>query len=553
MRNLIFLILVLIITNSFTQAQPFNHKKGGIEFTIKKANSKQRHLKTVKKNENKNGNCVREYFQTSGTSNRWKIFNGDAGSAVTDILPGEIYDLSRFDGSFFRKIERHQRHPLKLALMPVNQGNVTEMRVENPKLSSTIASQGVSAIMNGLKRQNFGADFTVTSSFQRMTSEKQFKMSVGGSIPLGIGKISGSYSQNSNSSSETYTYYLELEERIFSISATGNKLASGNFFSNPNLSGPNFHPEYWAYVSKVGYGRRISIVIESSKSLQNIYRDGKLDVNTLYGNVNGSFSQSSNLQNAELNYSIKIQGGPTNLNFPLEDDGKKLQDILRVISQISNRKCTPQNAVAINFELKSIIGQQKRIVSTYSPIESQDEVCTALPKFMVNLTKIEGIDTRDGAADKTLELFGSFTVKAYTRRGERFNENGYEPVYVDLPTRGRTLTNAPGKRSFAKESHYIELSTTSKKPNDREFGPSDPKSGRFVFTLPEEALSEGYFHISVDATDRDRTAGDRDDSITGSGIRSFRELASTGNRTLVVNTNGLNGERVKFYFKFTLQ
>ncbi len=207
-----------------------------LEFSISPETSVQQTYNTKKlnrKTEESNDYCLNDYYESSGTVRTWKVFDEDGTSAVADIVPGAVYDISAYNGSFFTPIENLERNPIRISLTKSLQSQVTEAKVVQPKQMENIRDKGVKPIQLGLRAKVFGPTTRIKTDFKRQYSNRDLEVSLGGSIPYSIGKVTFKNKYSSTNTTNSYTYLLELEEDFYTLKATGNAVNNHNLFVNP--------------------------------------------------------------------------------------------------------------------------------------------------------------------------------------------------------------------------------------------------------------------------------------------------------------------------------
>lgn len=546
----LFLITALLYSCTMLCGQTnHTHEHEGVVFEVGKAPNKPIALATrpYKTRETLSSFCTRDFFATSGTTDKWKVPATKEGSILTNIVPGEIFDLSKYNGgSFFEKIQRYKRSRIRIHLSPSPQGNKPDAWVERPKLSANIESNGVLPIWNNLKNEAINREVAVTSDFTKIVSKQQLKVELGGAIPTGIGKIKFSGAHETSTSSETYLYMLDLEDRLFTLQALGNKIEKNSFFEPGEFPNERHSRKDLAYVSSVQYGRRISVIIESDESLDELTNKAEVEFNGkgLVPDFNSAINNHKSNKENSLSYSIYILGGAGDYKVIPKKGGKsKLTDVLKHVAEIVNTPIAPKNAAPISFLLNSIRGDKPLIVSTYSPIESTKDKCNATWK--VSLVKVMANEVKDGTGENALELYGSYTVKALKNDGSRLYEDGYEPIYQNQGTRGEVLINPAGKTTFAHESEYWKI----RAKGSRSVSPTSYAAGGKKFSIPHDAL-QGAFRITVDANDSDKTSAN--DSIDGSSSRIDIDKLSDG-KLVTIDVTGNRGNHLIFTFLFELE
>ena len=464
-----------------------------IEFTVEYDIVKEKDLKTRKlkrKTLETSDTCLKDYFRTSGTTSNWKVFDDEGLSDVINIVPGSIYDLKVFDGTFFKRVEEYDRYPLKLNLEEGVQGSVTLKSVNNPKLIAKIREQGLNPILNGLHNENRGAHMIATIDFEQQYGKRQLDISLGGAVPYLGGSISYGGNYNDHTTEDSYSYFLELEEEFFNIEATGNALVAGKFFKSDSLNAL----KQYGYVSKVTYGRRISVNIESLYKLEDLNYGANINSSGVV-DVDFDFSGSDFNESDYLSYTIYLQGGATDNQIALIQDSGSLDDMLESISDIVNDgNINTLDAVPIKFTLNSFSGD--RIVSTYAPIEHEEESCNPSFKLWLNsITMGDKID--DNIGEKKIEVYGSWKFLKY-------DDEDNEEL---MPS--TTIWSRDDFFKFGKLDHKV-------------FSPTHPASGGVPFTLTHDDLPNGYIKIDIDCHEKDDQAlGNADDPFNGISNRIF--------------------------------
>lgn len=540
MKKLIFL-LVHLVGYSLLIAQPsHSHEHDGVSFEVGKPPKNYEALETKQTGQvdTISDFCTRDFFSTSGSTDQWKIPANAESSTFSRIRPGDIFDLSRYNGgSFFEKITAYKRERIKIHLTPSSQGNVVDSWVERPKLSTNIESDGVHPIWDNLKPKIQQRTLAVTSEFTRVVSEEQLRIELSGAVPVVLGKIKFNAS-NSTSSKKNKSYYLlDMEERIFSLEATGNKLQNNNFFLPGEFPNNHHDRKDFAYVSSVQYGRRITVVIESEKSLDELTTKSSIDFKK--GTFGNKVRKHKANKEATLNYSIYILGGSDGYKILPKKNKAKLSDLISHVAEIINTPMKPKHAAPISFELRSIRGSNPLIVSTYSPIESTVDKCNAT--WQVSLTSVTANEVKDGTGEKALELYGNFTVKAFKDDGSRLYEDGFEPIEVGH----LGVVNPAGKTTFAEQEHFWKIREGYTKTVNQD---SYARGGK-RFSIPHDALF-GKFKIYVDAKDHDKTS--KSDSFGGPpSIVDMNELAD--GQEVNVTVRDKRGNDITFTFLFELK
>ncbi len=492
--------------NKFGSYQIGKGKKK-IEFTFNLIdNENLQEFKTVKKPKKTieiNENCTKDFYESSGTVTSWEINNSVGNSTIKNIVPGAIYDLSTFNGSFFNPVETYKRRLIWIEINPGAQATIQNVKIQNPKFIGVIRSEGVTPFQNNLKEENYGANLYLDYSFERIYSEQHLNVFLGGSVPYVGGVVSFNTEHNSENSSDNYVYILELEEEYYTLNTTGNNVVKASFFKNPDINTDNF-----AYVESVTYGRKIIVKIESAEDI--FSSDTNIEISNkgvFDGTTKNSFKNKSTSQ--KISYSISLQGGSTTNNINLTNSSGDMDMLLHDLSTIiSTGNSNVKDGVPIRFTLKSF--DHKTVTTDYSPIQSEIEKCNA--KFKVSLSSIDVV--QEGEIGKKLELFGAYRVKAYkTLGGDQFYTDEATTLINKLPTNATSLLkiykNTSGKTEFATKDTPIKV----KKRESFYINETSKEAGNHIFYIPNDT-DNGYFIITIDAWDKDGGVN-KDDEIDG--------------------------------------
>jgi len=465
--------------------------------------------------------CLTDLFRTSGATNIWKVFDDEGYSNVNNVVPGAIYDLSDFNGAFFKVVEEYERNPIRIELGESIQGTVTNKNVSNPQLVGQIRQSALVPILTNIKGHNYGANLVVNSNYERMYDSKQIDMSLGGTVPYAGNKVSFGASFGQNSESESYSYSLELTEPYYTLNTTGNTPATGNFFVDESLNSQ----KKFGYVSSVIYGRRIIATFNSSYSLEEMEAAANMDAETIFGDYNASFNYAEAADRTNITYSIQIQGGSTNNNLTFTDKEGSLETLLADLTAIANNgNEDARDGVPIQFVVKTLGGNL--VTSDYSPIDMIDESCN--PTFKLSLMQIEGAIVNEGqVADNEIELYGSWNLKKYNSNGEMTMNANYDIADRDDPIK------------------FHEKATKAANGNIEAFAATESRAGNVPIAIFHDDLTDGYIKITINTLDKD--SGSADDYINGSTANIYvRDFDTT---PLIVQSATGDGNNIKFHFQ----
>ncbi|MEL6923074.1 MAG: hypothetical protein AAFO94_03430 [Bacteroidota bacterium] len=506
--------------------------KNEVEFTVEKDyKGKKLGTRALKKKRVETSDyCAKDYFRTSGKINQWNVFDEQGYSDVADIVPGAIYDLSKFNGSFFDPVEAHDRNPLRIVITNDQSATTTQARVNNPKLQAVIREQGVKPIRSTVKKTT-GSSFYFNANFERQYSERQMEISLGGSVPYIGGSVKFDGSHNSNKQEEQYTYLIELREDFYTLKVAGKNIAQKNFFDDPQYN----NQSKWGYIESVTYGRRIVAVINSSYALSEMENKMSTSSSGLV-TANAATASAAMDEQESFSYEIYVMGSNSQNNKVSVTTGRGgLDQLLSELNAlISNNDKAPRYAVPVSFVLKDLEGD--RVVSTYSPVEAEISSCN--PEYQVLLEKLSVDKMKDGTGEKKLELYGNFQVKAYNDANKKFNSNEYN----DLPPATQPFAIS-GVTVFAEKANPIKKGVKGSYSFE-----GSSKSGGDTWQLQHDAL-QGYFIIDVNATDKDKLS--KNDEIDGSSLKIYFKDLSGEDNYAVTASDGKNVVIFNFIIKRT--
>lgn len=492
--------------------------KKAISFTVEKdyPGNKLKTKELKKKKEETSEFCAKDLFKTSGKVNQWNIFDENGYSNVSNIVPGAIFDLSKFSGSFFNAVEGKDRNPIKITIVNDQAARTTKATVQNPKLAAKIREKGVKPIRNTIKK-NVAANKYMSVDFERQYSESQLDISLGGTVPYVGGKVKFSASTSNTNIAENHTYLIEYREDYYTLEVDGNSIANKNYFVDKSL---NNHSK-WGYIESVTYGRKIVAVINSSYSLDEMIVKADLEADILAGNANAGVASTSKNESVNFSYSIYIVGGSSGANnMSIITDHGNIQKLINDINgMINNGKNDATFATPVSFVLKDLAGDL--IVSTYSPVEQAVESCN--PLYSLKLKNLKVTEVSDGVNKKNIELYGTFQVKAYKDNGTLFRSEKYPSLKNQYGASTANLID--GATEFADKDNVIKRGVA-----DQPYEFNSSKSGDNEWRIPNDALN-GYFIIDVNAVDKD--SGSKDDEIDGKSLKIyFKDLTGSDEKTI---------------------
>ncbi|RKF02834.1 thiol-activated cytolysin [Tenacibaculum lutimaris] len=333
---------------------------------------------TKEKDEKNNTVCVTKTMEYNSNSNSFSEF---ALNAAPDwMMPGVILKARDYIKGEYN-VFKNERNPIKLNITAFGDGS-RSVEVSQPHDNSNIL-EAINTLVTGENDISmFGAPV-----YKEIHSKQEFSFKLMGKYS---NKIAAIQAELNIDFKENYHYYLyDLTQHMFSIDLNSFDKTK-IFISNKDI---NFND--LIYISRVNYGRKAIVVIESKYNLKEIAGSLEAKLNTLVHKA--KLETDISYLNEESNFSIKalLYGGDTtaafkSINASIAQEKIVLGEYLETESDVAT------NARPISYELKNMAGQPlgvtsilKQTVRTCSPSINTNT------KIRVTLTDLLCINKRD--------------------------------------------------------------------------------------------------------------------------------------------------------------
>jgi hypothetical protein len=312
--------------------------------------------------ESPNETCVKQSININANSKSFKEFRG----APQWLKPGVILDIGDFlDGSQTAIIK--ERNPITISTTIATGGANSSVVVEKPHENSEI----IKAIDN-LRHGSVPSDFQF--EYSEIHSIEELGFQVYGSYHNNFLGLETSLGLESFNSKAKHYYKVDLTQIMYSLEVNG--LIADEVFKGDQPNMQNL-----VYISRVNYGRRAIIIVESSMQLNSREMNTRIAVDRLIqgGEVEVGFNK---IKIDEQNTIRPLfYGGETDVNFRLSADlisGANLTESFE--EYFNNLESNPEFAVPISYEISNMNNQQLGMRSVFN-----QTVRSCVPKIKENI------------------------------------------------------------------------------------------------------------------------------------------------------------------------
>ena len=335
-------------------------------------------------------NCVTENIVYNSNSESFSDF---VLSSVPDwMLPG-VFLKSRdyIKGDY--NVYEEERNPIQLTInIPGSSARTTT--INNPHKNGDLLT-GINMLQTG----NNYVSMSLSTNYEELHSKQELSFKLMGKYSNKVAQVSASLGMDFQ---ENYHYYLfEATQYMFSIDV--DNFDKANIFKELNT---DILYNDLIYVSRVNYGRKAIVVVESKYDLKKIDANFEGQINTLVNKAR--LETSLSYLNEESNFKIKalLYGGSTvagfnALNLSIEQQRLDLSEYLSASSDDAKL------AKPISYQLKNLAGQSMGVrsilnqtVRTCSPVINKD---LKLKVTLTDLLCIDEIDNGDNPDDYGLQ------------------------------------------------------------------------------------------------------------------------------------------------------
>lgn len=360
-------------------------------------------------------NCVTENIVYNSNSESFADFV--LNSTPDWMIPGvflKARDYIKGDYIVYDK----ERTPIRL-IINIPGASQRYKNVNNPHQKSNLVN-GVNSLQMGSNIVSMSA----SANYEEIHSKEEFSFKLMGKYSNKVASVSAELGMEFQ---ENYHYYLyEVTQNMFSVDVDNFDKAS--IFSKID---EDIRYNDLIYVSRVNYGRKAIIVVESKYNLKKIDANIEGQLNTLVQKA--KLETNMSYLNEESNFKIKalLYGGATgagfkSLDLSIENQRIELSNYLQTASDDATL------AKPISYQLKNLYGQSMGVKSVLN-----QTVRTCSPpvnkniKLKVTLTDLLCIDERDNGNNNPDDyaLQQSVYYKADGKRiiAESTDYKNYEP------------------------------------------------------------------------------------------------------------------------------
>ncbi|APG65532.1 hypothetical protein LPB136_09245 [Tenacibaculum todarodis] len=350
--------------------------------------------------------CVNQSITIDANSSSFKEFTTQG---IADwIKPGVLLNVVDYL-DFNRKAITLPRQPINISTNLSKSGSSIQT-IENPEKNSEMQEA-----VNKLKRNgNVASNFTF--DYSEVHNIDQLSFDVFGEYRNNLLGLETSVGFSSDKRKERHYYKVELFQNMFSISVDALN-AEQLFEEKPT----NINMKDLMYVSKVNYGRRVIIILESKFKLSSKEVELESQINRLLQGGEMSYGFERLKVNQNLNIKAFFYGGTTGDDFRalgnlIESGTLNVNETLK--SYFNSLQSNSEEALPISYELRNLNNDRLGMESAFTQnIRTCTPKLTENLKLKVTLTGIQNIHTRDSKtkADKYgLQQYIDFKLK----RGE---------------------------------------------------------------------------------------------------------------------------------------
>ncbi|WP_158841333.1 thiol-activated cytolysin family protein [Polaribacter sp. L3A8] len=372
--------------------------------------------------------CVNQTITVNANSSSFKEFVEEA--VPTWIKPGVILNVTDFL-NFNRRPVVAARKPITIFTDLNRNGSVTEI-IENPGSISQIQTAVNNLNKGGNVMSNFAPEYTEVHNID------EFSFEVYGEYRNNIIGIETAASYANRNRKESHYYIVEVFQNMFSISVEGLDAEQVFVEEQPNM-------QDFLYVSKVNYGRRIIVVLETKFKLNTKETDLSVEIDRLF--QDGGVEYNSNRLKVKNEVTIKalFYGGDPTTDYRLvgnliESGGLNAGASLR--SYFESLPSNSEQAAPISYELSNLNNERLGMRSVFTQnIRTCTPKLTNNLKLKVTLTGIQNIQTRDSQDRKLTDIYGLQQYIEYKKTRSTFNN--------------MNLKSIPGKEQYPMFSNRI--------------------------------------------------------------------------------------------------
>lgn len=323
--------------------------------------------------------------QTITVDSNTASFEEFIGKGVSPWLqPGMVMHVDDYF-NFNRSPLVARRNPITIYTEMNRNGGSIKKVVENPHSPSNIQSALTTLSEDGNVGSNFEFDYT------EIVNIDQFSFDLYGEYRNNMVNFGVSAGHSKEERKESYYYKIELFQNMFSVAV--DPLVAENVFveEQPNL-------DEFLYVSRVNYGRRVIIVVESDLKLSSKENDLRVELNSLVHSAVMDYSyQRSKLSN-QLRIKAFFYGGESTNDFALVGDlirngtigvRESLADYFEGLASRS------EFAKPISYEIRNLNNQRMAMESVFTQtIQTCIPEITENIKLKVTLESLQNVNTR---------------------------------------------------------------------------------------------------------------------------------------------------------------
>ena len=231
----------------------------------------------INKNEKENKICSKEERVLNGQNTSFFLLNEQRATA---LFPGNILSISELESGNYRMANTPERKPYRIS---------TNLSGSNRKPTVIVKDADPNDYRNAkaelFKPANFNHKFGPYAGFGNFDlTESALDFSIKASGGFSYLFYSGGASASYKSSNRKNHYMVSIDKIYYDIDFTPKNM--NDFFKDPNISN---NPD-WVYVSKIKYGTKLILNIESDYSLDEVDAALNFKYNSLITKVNAEMS-----------------------------------------------------------------------------------------------------------------------------------------------------------------------------------------------------------------------------------------------------------------------
>ncbi|MGJ8743566.1 thiol-activated cytolysin family protein [Polaribacter sp.] len=334
-----------------------------------------------KKEENNGLECVNQTITVDANSSSFKEFVNEGNSDW--INPGVILNVEDFL-DFNRKPFIAARNPITISTNLTRSGS-SKLVIQNP--------QSVSNIQDALNTLKKGGNVASNFSFDYSEIHNIDELSIGvyGEYRNNLIGLETSAGYATRNRKEKHYYKVEVFQNMFSISVDA--LVAEDIFvdKQPNL-------QDLLYVSKVNYGRRVIIILESDVKFTSKESELRVEIDRLFQGGVAEFDYNRLRIKRNLDIKAIFYGGDPDNDFRLVGnliESGNLDANKSLKSYFTQLESNAEQALPISYELRNLNNDRLGMRSVFTQdIRSCTPKLTANLELKVTLTGIQNINTR---------------------------------------------------------------------------------------------------------------------------------------------------------------